>query len=127
VPDSAAWFTVCVDAKGKPLVRAAGTGDSLLIDVSASPSAFVSAAAVRGALVARLGTSARHEEEVRRMSSTELAGLVRVAAPIGPNTRDTGGTSDGRWWWAIVLVLLGLESVARRSRHDRTEARSHAA
>jgi hypothetical protein len=127
VRDSAAWFTLCVDAEGRPLVRAAGTGNSLLIHVAAPPSAFVSAAAVRGALVARLGTAALPEEEVRRMSSTELAGLARVAAPITPNIRDTSLPSDARWWWAIVLVLLGLESVARRARHDTTEARSHAA
>jgi hypothetical protein len=127
VRDSAAWFTLCVDAEGRPLVRAAGTGNRLLIHVAAPPSAFVSAAAVRGALVARLGSAARPEEDVRRMSRTELTDLVRVAAPITRNIRDTSQPSDARSWWAIVVVLLGLEFIARRSRNDTTEARSHAA
>ena len=127
VPDNDAWYMLCLDADGRPLVRAARTGNNLLIHVAAPPSAFVSAAAVRGALVARVGGGTRPEEEVRRMSSADLARLVRVPAPATPDVRDMRQTSDARWCWAIVLVLLGLESIVRRSRPNTTEAHSHAA
>jgi len=85
-------------------------------DVVRSRLAFLATAVVRGVLVARQGVTARPEDEVRRMSSAELAGFARPPGPISQNIQHFGQTSDARWCWALVLVLLTVEVAARRKR-----------
>ena len=120
-PDEDAWHPLCRDRQGRTLVRAAATDSALLVDVAAPSAAFVAAAVVRGVLVARQGVTARPEEEVRRMSSAELAGFARPPGPVGQNVHHPGQTSDARWCWVLVLVLLTVEIAARRKRTAATE------
>jgi hypothetical protein len=121
------WRTLCYDRNGQRLVMAAATDQALLVNVSASASAFVAAAVVRGVLIARAGSIARPEEEVRKMSSAELTRLMRAPAPV-TRSQVHGSTSDARWCWALVLGLMFLETRARRTRAGATaEARSDAA
>jgi hypothetical protein len=128
VPDSDAWFTLCRDRLGRPLARAAASAGRLVVHVAAAPSAFVAAAAVRGVLVARQGTTARPEDEVRWMSGDELSGLTRPPAPVSRQSQDLSLPSDARWCWLAVLVLLAIEGVVRRSRVAAAEeAHAHAA
>ena len=112
-----AWHSLFRDRKGRTLVRAAAADSALLVDVQAAPAAFVAAAVVRGVLVARQGVTARPEDEVRRMSSAELAGFARPPGPVSQNVQHPGQTSDARWCWALVLVLLAVEVAARRKRN----------
>ena len=121
-PDRAgtAWHVLCRDPESRPIVRAAAAGSHLVFDVEAPPSALLSAAVVRAALIARQGSVARPEAEIQRMTAAELTGWSRQPAPgrrrhvaLGP------AQSDGRWCWALALVLLAVESV-RASPEDRS-------
>jgi hypothetical protein len=110
------------------LVSAAATEAALLVDVAAPPSAFLSAAVVRGALSARRGSPAQPEQEIRRMPGTALASLAREPAPVEKRTSHPELVSDARWCWLIVLALLGAEAIARRERHvSSPEVRADAA
>jgi len=121
--DEGAWHALFRDRKGRTLVRVAAADSALLVDVAAAPAAFVAAAVVRGVLVARQSVPARPEDEVRRMSSTELAGFARAPGPVSHNVQHPGQTSDARWCWALVLVLLTVEIAARRKRNAAAEER----
>jgi hypothetical protein len=121
------WYTLCYGRDGRALASAAATDSALLINVSTPASAFVAAAVVRGVLVARQGSEARPEDEVRTMSSAELTKLARASGPV-TRSQEFGQTSDTRWCWAFVLALLAIETVARRVRNAPAEgAHSHAA
>ena len=117
-PDRAgtAWHVLCRDPESRPIVRAAAAGSHLVFDVEAPPSALLSAAVVRAALVARQGSVARPEAEIQRMTAAELAGWSRQAAPVAADTWRSGGQSDSRWCWALALALLAIESVVRRGK-----------
>ena len=122
------WRVVFRNRRGRPMVRAAATGAALLLDVAAPPSAFLSAAVVRGALSARLESPTRPEEEIRRMPGTTLASYARTPAPVQRNTSHPAHVSDARWCWLIVLALLGVEAIVRRARRaSAPEVRADAA
>jgi len=114
-PDRAgtAWHVLCREPESRPIVRAAAAGSHLAFDVEAPPSALLSAAVVRAALIARQGSVARPEAEIQRMPAAELAGWSRQAAPVAADTWRSGGQSDSRWCWALALALLAVESVVR--------------
>lgn len=116
VADDPPWSMVVRDAGGRPVVRAAAAGPALMIDVAAQPSSYLAAAVVRGALIARYGPVARPEEEVQRLTPTELARWERPAAPVGGDAWRGSDVSDARWCWAIALVLLCAETWLRRAR-----------
>jgi hypothetical protein len=122
------WYRLFEDAEGRPLVRAAAREDGLIVAIAAGPSTFVAAAVVRGLLDARAGTTAHPEQEVRRMSSAELASLTRPSAPVTKNVQVPGVVSDARWCWGVILALLAIEAFVRRGHRDATvEARADAA
>ena len=111
------WHVVFRDRRSHPLVRAAAAGSQLAVDVAAPVSAYVSAAVVRALLIARQGTTARAEDEIERMSSTELAALTRQSAPVtGDTPIGVETAADSRFFWGLVLVLLGVETMIRRTR-----------
>jgi hypothetical protein len=118
-PGEGAWYPLFRDRQGRTLVRVAASDSTLLVDVAAPPAAFAAAAVVRGVLVARRGVTARPEDEVRRMSSAELAGLARPPGAVNQN--HPGQTSDARWCWVLVLVLLTVEIAARGRRNAAAE------
>ena len=122
VADDPPWSVVVRDAAGRPVVRAAAAGPALMIDVAAPPSSYLAAAVVRGALIARHGPVARPEEEVQRLTPTELAKWARPAAPVGGDTWRGSDAPDARWCWAIALVLLCAETWLRRARGAAQEA-----
>jgi hypothetical protein len=124
---NAPWRTLCYDSDGRALVSAAATDAALAVNVSAPASAYIAAAVVRGVLVARQGSDARPEDEVRTMSRAELTKLMRAPGPV-TRIQEPGQTSDARWCWALVLVLMAIETVARRVRNASAEkAHSHVA
>ena len=124
----APWHVLRRDRKGQAIVRAAAAGPALLIDVAAPPSAFASAAVVRGALIARQGSTARPEHEVRSMPGADLTALTRSPSPLKTYVPGPGQVADSRWCWALVIVLLAFEVVVRRERNvSRQEGRADAA
>ena len=107
------WHVLCRDPQSRPAVRAASAGSHLVLDVEAPPSALLSAAVVRAALIARHGTVARPEEEIQRMTAAELTGWSREAPPVAADGWRSGSLSDSRWFWALALVALAVEAGVR--------------
>lgn len=116
--ESQPWSVLHRDSTGKPLVAAAAAGSDLVVDVAARPDGFFAAAVVRSLLGARRGPGDDREEEVARVDETVLSALNREAAPLDVRvgTSDVwkhADSTDGRWCWAVALVLLGAEQWLR--------------
>jgi Aerotolerance regulator N-terminal len=109
------FVVVARDREQDVRVRAAGLGRELLLEVSSAPDSLLSAAAVRAVLEARHGSAERPEEEPARIPSTELAAWMRArpGTPVGQDAWRNAASTDGRWFWAAVLLLLGIEQWVR--------------
>lgn len=65
-----------------------------------------------------LETSTLGDDSLRAWSrSASIGEPASQHRPVGEN-----GPSDARWLWIVVLMLLGAETLVRRSRADRTPA-----
>jgi hypothetical protein len=102
-------------AADSPSLRFEASADALVVDVSADPDSFVAAAAVRGVLSAQQGSPASTyaEDEVLAMTDEELRAWSRHAPDVAPDVWRHARQSDARWVWAIVLLLLGAETLVR--------------
>jgi hypothetical protein len=115
------WIVILRSGDGRPLVRAAAAGPQLIVAVAASPADFLGAAAVRAALLAR-APGAPREQEVMAIPRFDLQRWTRAAPPVSRDAWQNAGRSDARWFWAVALILLGAEAVARRrARRERLE------
>jgi len=126
----APWSTVTRGAGDAPVVLAAAAGAELVLLVSGAPDDFLSAAALRSALVAQRGAPGWDEHEVERIPAVQRAAWTRDPARIehGLPERSQHAPGDARWVWIGVLILLGMEMlIRRRARERRPEAQSHAA
>ena len=126
-PDEPPWNAILCDRDGRPLVRATAGLDRLVIQVAAPASDLLSAAVVRAALIARAAGSARAEHEVLAIGDGELAAWSRAPAPVGAEAWRSADRSDARWCWALVAILLGIETLARRRHASGSEAHANAA
>jgi hypothetical protein len=113
------WFVIARDKTAQPLVRAAASGDELVMEIAASPGSYFSAAAVRAALVARRGAVDRPEQEILRSTQAELAAWTRPSGAVDRGAWRNVQSSDARWLWLGVLLLLGVEQWLR-AREPRT-------
>ena len=118
---SDAWTTVARSADGATLVRAAASGRELLLDIAAPPESLVAAAAVRAALTARIDVDAYAEREVARLDEAQLTAFTRPSAGVTRDAWRSAESTDARWFWLLVLVLLFVEHWLR----DRTVRGSH--
>jgi hypothetical protein len=102
---------------GLPVIGAGRQGDDLLLLVSTDPGSLTSVALARS--IARLmgGEAAGPELDSTRVSDATLASWRRDAQPA---TDTTSQPSDGRWLWAMALMLIGLESWMRSRRRATT-------
>jgi hypothetical protein len=102
---------------GLPVIGAGRQGDDLLLLVSTDPGSLTSVALARS--IARLmgGEAAGPELDSTRVSDATLASWRRDAQPA---TDTTSQPSDGRWLWAMALMLIGLESWMRSRRRTTT-------
>ncbi|MEX0907165.1 MAG: BatA domain-containing protein [Gemmatimonadota bacterium] len=125
--EAAPFATVVRTRSDAPLVSAARLagedGDRLLLLVRADASS-VAAAAVAAA-VARASSDVRvlRELEIATLPDTVLARWQRSAMPA-PASRAAipPDASHGRWLWLVVLVLLGVEALARRGKRTAAAA-----
>ena len=104
------WTTIARAGNGSPVVRAAASGNELLLDVSASPDTLLAAEVVRAALTARLDPRRYAEHEVARADVTALA---RQPGSVTRHAWRTADSSDARWVWLAALMLLGVEQWLR--------------
>ncbi len=116
VTGSQPWFVIARDKRAQPLVRAATSGDELdelIMEIAASPVSYFSAAAVRAALVARRGAVDHPEQEILRRTQADLAAWTRPSGPVDREAWRNVQSTDARWLWLGVLVLLGVEQWVR--------------
>jgi hypothetical protein len=125
--DEEPWFALVRDRQQRPLIRAASTERALVLDVAAPPDALLSAATVRAALSVREADTAARDEEVQPIADRQLGEWSRPPAAVDRDIWRSAEPSDARWCWAAALALLALETVVRRQRQHREEARAHAA
>jgi hypothetical protein len=96
--------------------QAARQGNRLLLFVRADAGSLLSAALNQALVRATSPAPLGPELDTTTWSPAELAKWER--APTASPVR-TSDASDGRWIWALVLALLGLETWMRsRSRRD---------
>ncbi len=102
-------------AADSPAFRLGTSGDALVLDIDAPSESFVAAAAVRGALAARHRSPAHvyAEHEVRTIADEELRAWSREAPDVTPDVWRHAQQTDARWFWLLVLVLLGVETFVR--------------
>jgi hypothetical protein len=98
-----------------PVIRTAASGDALAVNVAAGPESYTAATALRATLTARQGDIARtfSEHEVRTTDESELKAWARQAPPVDADVWRYAEESDVRWCWAIVLLLLAVETGVR--------------
>jgi hypothetical protein len=113
------WFVIARDKTAQPLVRAAASGDELLMEIAAYPGSYFSAVAVRAALVARRGAVDRPEEEILRRTQADLAAWSRPSGPADRGAWRNVQSTDARWVWLGVLLLLGVEQWLRARESSR--------
>jgi hypothetical protein len=102
------------DVAGIP-IRVGADGGSLVIDAGVAPDSLAAARMLRAALEARTDVRALAEHEVERIPAATLAAWSREAAPADVRAWRQSEYSDGRWFWALALLLLGVETLVRRS------------
>jgi hypothetical protein len=95
-------------------LRVSSRSDHLIVDVDAAPDSLEAALAVKAALDARLDSTALSEAEPQRLPDAVLAAWSRAPGPADVNAWQRTDESDGRWLWALALVLLVVEAVVRR-------------
>jgi hypothetical protein len=109
-------------------LRVSSSGDRLVVDVNAAPDSLEAALAVKAALDARLDPAAFAEAEPQRIAEAALTAWSRAPGPADVSAWRHTDESDGRWLWALALVLLGVEAFVRRTTRPAVrEKESHAA
>ncbi len=104
------------------------TADALIVDVDAEPASLTAAQVVKAALDARVDPASLRELEPESLSQEKLTAWTREPAPPDPSQWRQADESDGRLFWGLALVLLGVETLLRRSRAvEERESQAHAA
>ena len=123
--DDEVWTTVSRGGDGAPRVRAASSGDELIVDVDGSPDSLAAAAIVRALLRARIEPEPYAEYEVARIDAATMSALSRSPAPVSRDAWRHAESTDARWLWLLVLGVLGVEQWLRdrSAAADTTEAK----
>jgi hypothetical protein len=107
-------FLRSTEVSGLP-VRIGPRGPALVVEADADPRSLEAAQLVKAALDARVDAHALAEHEPARIGAATLARWSRAPAPPEAGAWRQSEQSDGRWFWLTALVLIGAESVVRRS------------
>jgi hypothetical protein len=100
----------------------------LVVDVGAAPDSLEAALVVKAALDARVDPSSLSETEPQRLSDAAITAWSREPGPADASAWRQTDESDGRWLWALALLLLAIETFVRRTVNVEVRAKeSHAA
>jgi hypothetical protein len=113
--DPRSWTAVALDAHGRPAIALAAAGQELVVRVGAAPSSYLAALALRSLLDAVSVDPAWIEHETVRIAPAILRDWSREPGPIPDWRWRQGAPGDARWFWALVLALLAVEMVVRRT------------
>ena len=97
-------------------MRAASSGNELIVDVDGGPDSLAAAAVVRALLMARIDPEPYAEHEVARVDAATMSAGSRSPAPVSRDAWRNAESTDARWLWFVVLAMLGVEQWLR----DRT-------
>ncbi len=95
-------------------VAVMGNRRQLVLFTDSAPASLASARITAMADSALSAAPSLAELEPETLSEREVASLARPALKSSSRSRDPNGASDGRWLWAVVLVLLLIELPLRR-------------
>ena len=127
---SAAMTTALRDAE--PAVGLFERDGVMVVDAPIAASAFEAPAIVRAAILAvRPPAIVDAEAEVVTLPDADLARWRRDPAAVTRSAIPNADSSDGRWFWALALILLAAETRIRRSsvrlaRRSAGESEAHA-
>jgi hypothetical protein len=111
----------------EPAVTVSERDGVMVVDAPIAASAFEAPAVVRAAILAvRPAAIVDEESEVASLADEDLARWRRDAAPVTTSAIPTANDSDGRWLWALALMLLAVETRLRGVRRHTTEREAHA-
>jgi hypothetical protein len=123
--DSARGLAVARDVAGRPVIAAAsdtvGGRERLLLFSSADAGSVATAALIASTRRALSLAAPLSELEPSTIADNVLASWQREPASTAAtrlSSNSNQGESDGRWLWAAVLVLLGVETWLRRARRE---------
>jgi hypothetical protein len=129
----APWRVVVADARGVPLLLAAGRArepQTLLLDARVPASSAVTPLLIRSVLRALAPPDDLQEAEVRTIPDRALAAWKRPATEPSVDALKNVEDSDRRWLWAAALAVLLIETWVRRDRQrargDETSATANA-
>ena len=89
----------------------------MVVDAPIPASALAAPAVIRAALLAvRPAGIVDGEEEVVTLPDADLARWRRDPALVTASSNPRADDSDGRWLWAVALVLLLVEARVRSTR-----------
>lgn len=107
-------IVVARNSARRPVVVAAQSDARLLFFTAAEPGAVTSAALIAAIDRARSAAPPVAELEPATLDDATLTAWQR--APNADARSNNANDSDGRWFWLVALVLLGVETWMRRER-----------
>lgn len=116
--DDSVWTIVSRGGNGAPRVRAASSGHELIVDVDGGPDSLAAATVVRALLLARIDPDPYAEHEVAKVDAATMSAISRSPAAVSRDGWRNAESTDARWLWLVVLVMLGVEQWLR----DRTDS-----
>lgn len=122
IQEDSSGLVISRDASGRALVMAVqGSVDgraTLLLFSSAEPGSLASAALIAAVDHARSLAPAIAPRATKVTEQTMRAWTRTASDGERATQADTTGDSDGRWLWALALVLLALETWMRRVKRE---------
>ena len=87
---------------------------ALVVDAKVPDDSWLRAAILEASLDARRDPDASRQHELQKISSDRLSAWSRPPGTPASDGWQHTDASDGRWFWALALLLIGVESVLRR-------------
>ena len=116
--DQRPWIVITVGRGGRPLVSASESAAGLTIVSAADPTSVITPLLVRSVANALSPAPELRGAEIMPIPDAQLRSWQRPAGPVRTLRLDTLEQDDRRWFWALVIGLLALETFVRRARPE---------